>query len=123
MGTIRFVEPADQRFLPALPERVERALRLLKERLGRRFGGELVEVRLFGSFARGEQHEESDVDVLILFEHENWDEGALFREIAEVDRSERVWISPLVCSRSRFEAMRRDEVGIALEIDAQGMAV
>lgn len=111
----------DRRFLPALPPNVERAVRSVRERLGRRLGQELLDVRLFGSYVRGEQHEESDVDVLILLASEPADEDPIFDEIAEIDRLEHVWISPLICSRPRYEEMIRDEVGIALEIEAEGI--
>jgi predicted nucleotidyltransferase len=111
------------RFEPAVADNVARAVRALGERLGSRFGSRFVEVRLFGSHARGEQHDESDVDVLVLFEEDGWDEAAVFLEVARVDVAERVWLSPLLCSRGRFEAMLRDEVGIALEIQAEGIRV
>ena len=38
----------------------------LKQRLGARFGERLARVVLFGSRARGEGHEDSDLDVLVL---------------------------------------------------------
>jgi predicted nucleotidyltransferase len=109
----------------AAPPAVARVLAQLKERLRPLFGGRLVEMRLFGSFARGEANAESDVDVLILLDgdlHANENE-ALFREIAEVDRDARVWISPLVFSRARYRRMVEDEVGIALDIEAEGIVV
>jgi uncharacterized protein len=41
-------------------------LEALRGRLTERFGGRLREFVLFGSRARGEGHEESDLDVLVL---------------------------------------------------------
>ena len=38
----------------------------LKERLAVVFGDQLVAVRLFGSYARGEERVDSDIDVLVL---------------------------------------------------------
>lgn len=38
------------------------------EELRRRFGDAVRDVRLFGSFARGEAHEDSDVDVAVVLE-------------------------------------------------------
>ena len=48
----------------AASARVPLAVLELKQRLALRFGERLLAVRLFGSRARGEAHEESDVDVL-----------------------------------------------------------
>lgn len=43
-------------------------LEVLRGRLTQRFGVRLSELALFGSRARGEGHEESDLDVLVLVE-------------------------------------------------------
>jgi uncharacterized protein len=114
---------SDDRFVPSLPANVERAIHSLKARLTSRFGSRFAELRLFGSFARGEQHEESDIDVLVLFEEEKWDEVALFDEVAAVDVAERVWISPLILSRRNFERMVAEELGIAQAIEEEGIRV
>lgn len=42
------------------------AIRLFKERLEELYGERLVAVVLYGSCARGEEDEESDVDLLVL---------------------------------------------------------
>jgi uncharacterized protein (UPF0332 family) len=50
----------------AVPPVVRRALEALVERLVQRFPRDLLEVRLFGSRARGEARPGSDVDVLVV---------------------------------------------------------
>ena len=76
---------------------------------------------MFGSYARGEQHDESDVDVLVLFERDGWDDDALYREIAEVDVEYGVWISAMPMSRARYQHMLEKELGIALAIEEEGI--
>ncbi len=50
--------------MPVIPrEELFEILREVKERLRDILGDELVEVILFGSYARGEAREDSDVDV------------------------------------------------------------
>ena len=53
------------------------ALEAYAERLRSRFGSRLHGIVLFGSWARGEAHEDSDVDVLVLVDRltsiEAWD--------------------------------------------------
>lgn len=114
-----------ERFVPALPPNVRRALESLKARLIAHFGAQFYQLRLFGSHARGEQHEESDVDVLILFETEQWgwDDEVLFREIAKVDVEERLWLSAMTLSKRKYEQMLTDETGIALAIEEEGIIV
>jgi predicted nucleotidyltransferase len=49
-----------------LPPLVQEAVLELKSDLERRFGGRLRDVRVFGSVARGQACEGSDVDVLVV---------------------------------------------------------
>jgi predicted nucleotidyltransferase len=65
------------------PNEIE-ALRKLKETLARNF--RLVELRLFGSKARGDSRVESDIDVLIV--------------LKDVDREVRKRVSVLCCDLS-----------------------
>ncbi len=44
----------------------EEILLEIKDRLAKVYGSRLVEVILYGSVARGEEHEDSDIDVLVL---------------------------------------------------------
>lgn len=114
---------AQDRFVPALPQKVERVLEQLKSLLTERLGGRFTELRLFGSYARGEQHDESDIDVLVLFDGEGWDDDTLFRAVAEVDVTHGVCISPLRLSRRQYAEMVESELGIALDIEREGMKV
>jgi len=49
-------------------DKVNEILSKIVEALKRRFGEDLVSVVLFGSFARGDFHERSDIDLLIVVE-------------------------------------------------------
>src|SRR5918992_3505780 len=49
--------------------------------LRRRYGEAVLEVRLFGSFARGEADEESDVDVAVVLERVDW---ATWRDVVDL---------------------------------------
>ena len=49
-----------------------RALEELASRLRHRFGAAVVDLRLFGSVARGESHEDSDVDVAVVLADVDW---------------------------------------------------
>ena len=110
-------------FVPAIPSHVGAALSSLKERLGHRYGSAFGELRLFGSYARGEQHDQSDIDVLVLFEREGWDDDALYREVAEVDVEFKVWISVMPMTRARYQRMLDKELGIAQAIEEEGITV
>lgn len=55
-----------QRALNSLPPRVAEALSRFCDGLLARFGDQILRIILYGSFARGEAHAESDVDVMVV---------------------------------------------------------
>ncbi len=87
-----------------------------------RFGARLVAMKLFGSRARGDAHEDSDWDVLVVVEDLT---GAEAREIAffcgDLMTKYDVLVSALALSRDRHEELLGRERRIALEIEREGM--
>lgn len=53
-----------------LPVAVQEAVGEFKQRLQKRYGDRLGRLVLYGSYARGDFHEESDVDLLIVLTNE-----------------------------------------------------
>ena len=64
----------------SLPPSVRAALREAKTELERLYGDRLVKIVLYGSHVRGEAHQESDVDVLVVLRGE-------FRVYDEIKRT------------------------------------
>jgi predicted nucleotidyltransferase len=89
--------------MPDLRPNETEALRALKERLSRDF--RLVELRLFGSKARGDSHPESDVDVLIVLEQVDWEtRRAVSALCSDLSIDYRVVLVPVLYSRERFDS-------------------
>lgn len=107
------------RLPPAVRESVDAFLAGLRDR----FGSRLVEVRLFGSYARGEAHEDSDVDCLVLLDHVGPEDDRAITDLT----GDLTWqiggvvISPLVMSAAAFEAWKARERRTPLEIDREGL--
>ena len=82
-----------------------------------RFGSRLRELALFGSRARGEGHEHSDVDVLIVVDDLT---GAEAREVAhdcgDLLTAYDVLVSPFIVSAEHIARLRSRERLIAAEI-------
>jgi predicted nucleotidyltransferase len=100
------------------------SLAALRAALDARFGKRLRDLRLFGSYARGEAYEESDVDVLVLIDDVTRSESeevvAMAHDVGDVgDR----WlvISALVRDPIAFDALHRGERRIAQDIDREGI--
>lgn len=107
-----------------LPPRISQALAELRRRLASRFGADLVQMRLFGSWARGEANEDSDVDVFVLLR--TMTPGA-WRDVvnlaAEVGLELDLRLSPTIFDIARHEEWQRQERGLVMDIHRQGIPV
>ena len=112
---------------PPVPPPVLRALGRLRAVLERRFGARLRELVLYGSHARGQAHDESDVDVLVVVEGLTEDERREVFDLAyEADAAEReawVGLSTLVYSTDQVAEMRARERLLLRDIDREGIRV
>ena len=79
------------------------ALDKLKDALARDF--KLVELRLFGSKARGDSNSESDIDVLIVLEDYDWEiEKAVSHLCFEINIECGVLLIPVLYSKAEYES-------------------
>jgi predicted nucleotidyltransferase len=108
----------------ALSAKEEAVIQAFKERVFQAFPDEVLEVRLFGSRARGEGCERSDVDLAVLVREES---GKLRRVIydiaADLFLETEVNLSPLVLSNKRYDWLKSIERGVALAIDREGISL
>jgi predicted nucleotidyltransferase len=94
-----------------------------KARLSQHFGDRLVEVRLFGSRARGEAHEESDLDVLVLVRGLTRQEKIdVFGLASELGIDAGISISALAMTPEELDKLRALEARIAIDIDREGIS-
>jgi predicted nucleotidyltransferase len=103
----------------AVWDRLAQAKASLTELLGPR----LHEVRLFGSYARNQFDDESDVDVLVLTDpitHEEHD-GAL-SALVRLSR-DGIYLSPLFLTVAEIDGLRAREKILAQDIDREGITV
>ena len=76
---------------------------------------------LFGSYARGEAHEGSDIDLMLIKETSR----RFIDRIADVIRLNNTMISlePLVYSPSEFEAMKKEKRDFIMTIEEEGIEI
>ena len=95
-----------------------RFARLVRER----FGEAVIDIRLFGSYARSTAHEESDVDIAVVLEEAGWD---IRREIvdlaADIGLAHDLLLSPTVFDRETYERWRAQDRPLTRDIDNEGI--
>ncbi len=94
-----------------------RELTRLADSLRRDWGVEAVYV--FGSFARGEEHEGSDIDLLVIGDLP----GRVFDRVGEVLRRTNLPVEPIVVSRETFERRCREQHPLFTRIRAEGLRI
>jgi len=96
-----------------------------RERLTAKFGGRLLELTLFGSYARGTAREDSDVDVAVVLDQVNSHAERTFpMELAgDLTLGHGLVIVPLVLSKQELVFLREREELIAENLDREGIAL
>ena len=107
-----------------MPESLRPPLEAFAARLRSVFGDRLREVRLFGSYARGDADEDSDVDVLVVVDGlTNREVGIVAGEAAPVIVDTGLALAPLPMSTQRLVELRRTGRPLARDLDDEGIAV
>ncbi len=105
-----------------LTPREGKAISVFKERLQKNWGGKISRLCLFGSRARGEGSEDSDIDVLILLKEAPYSlRGQIFEIAADLLVEYDVEISPLVMSEAHFNDLKRRERLLPREIEKDSL--
>ncbi len=108
------------RLAPAVREALDGFSRLIRGR----FGARVREVVLFGSHARGEAHEESDVDVLVVIDDlTRGEQNEIIDAACDVDAAtdEPVGLATLVLSTEQVGRYRDTGRRIWRDIEREGV--
>jgi predicted nucleotidyltransferase len=107
----------------AVPDAVWLRLAEAKRVAQAMLGDRLCAMRLFGSYARGQFDEDSDVDVLVLARSlEPGERGRVSDAVHAVSTSEAI-VAPLVLTVDQLEDLRRRELILATDCDREGIPI
>jgi len=99
-------------------------LQELKRSLKSLLGDQLVSMVLFGSMARGDYHDASDIDVAIIVRGLTWKlKGQILDKVAELELEHHRPLSVLVFSDEEFNHLKKRERRIALDIEREGISL
>ena len=111
-----------ERKIAHLTAQERQAISVFVDRLHQRFPGEILQVILFGSKARGDSQPWSDIDVLAIVREESWPlRGEISTLAARVSLEYDVLLGPRVIGHERWKRMERDRFGLYQNVVADGV--
>ena len=87
-------------------------------------GNRLIEMKLFGSKARGDDRPDSDTDVLVIVADDDWHICDTVYDIAtNIFLQTDIFISPKVISKSRLEELQKEGITFLRNISRDATTV
>ena len=105
-----------------MPVEIKKLLAELKQGLAKIYGSRLKAVYLFGSYARGDYHEGSDLDVMIVLDtyKRYWDELVRSAELAsDLSLKYNVTISRTIMTEEQW---KKGDLPLLSNVRAEGIA-
>lgn len=103
-------------------QNMENQLIDLKESLKLSLGDSLIKMVLFGSRARGDYDEDSDIDIAIIVRSISKElKNKIFNQVAEIELKYLRSISSIIFSETEFNRLKERERRVALDIESEGI--
>jgi len=108
----------------ALETREKVALTQFKSELKRVLSVQLIEMKLFGSKARGDDRPDSDMDVLVIVASDDWHIRDTVYDVAtDILLQTDLCISPKVIGKDKFDRLRKEGTGFIHNISREAITV
>jgi len=108
----------------ALTAKEKSVLRQFKTAVEQVLGSQLIELKLFGSKARGDDRPDSDIDVLVIVTDDDWHICDKVYDIAtDIFLQTDIYISPKTISKSRLEQLQKEGTSFLRNISRDAIAV
>ncbi len=102
----------------------QKAIHILLEKLVELHQGEVQQVILFGSKARGDFNADSDTDILILVNHETWGlRNSIWSLAAQVELSFDVIFNVQVIGVERWHQMSLERFSLCRNVERDGITL
>ncbi len=108
----------------ALNAEEKSALMQFKAALEQALAGQLIELKLFGSKARGDDRRNSDMDVLVIVASDDWHLRDKVYDVAtDILLQMDVCISPKVISKNRFDRLCKEGTSFIRNISKDAVTI
>jgi len=108
----------------ALSRKEKSALKQFKAVLQQTLSGQLVELKLFGSKARGDDKPNSDIDVLVIVTDDDWRIcDVVYVAATDILLQTDIFISPKVISKNQLEQLKKEDTLFSRNIISDAIAV
>jgi len=108
----------------ALSTKEKSALQQFKAGLNLAIGAQLIELKLFGSKARGDDHPDSDIDLLVIVATDDWHIRDKVYDVAtDILLQMDVCISPKVISKNRFDQLCKEGISFIRNVSKDAITV
>lgn len=113
-----------QNYEKYLTDSEKQGVRAFAEKVKRLLGSSLLEFSVFGSKVRGDFDQESDIDILVVIEDEDWRVREEVVKIAsDINMEYECNISPVIYSRREHEMNRYFGTLFIKEIEREGVPI
>lgn len=102
----------------------KQGISVLTKRVGELLGASLLDIRIFGSKIRGDFDKESDIDVLIVIDSDDWHlQNEISKITADVNLEFDCNISPVIYTRLEHERNKYFRTLFIQEIEREGVSL
>jgi len=107
-----------------LTEQEQKAVERFAATLRERWGSEIIEIHLFGSKARGDAGPESDVDLLVVTQRNDWKlKDEIGRVATKILLTEGIYLSIKVLGEALYQRLVSLEAPFVRNVLREGVAV
>ncbi len=108
----------------ALSTKEKSALKQFKSDLKQILSGQLIELKLFGSKARGDDQPDSDIDVLVIVATDDSNiRQSVYNIATDILLQTDLCISPKIIGKNRFDQLRKENASFIRNISRDAIAV
>ncbi|MFH1890378.1 MAG: nucleotidyltransferase domain-containing protein [Candidatus Kuenenbacteria bacterium] len=112
------------KLLLKLNKQERKAVKEFKKELNKELGEQIVEIKLFGSKARGNSRKESDIDILVVIKDDSEkNKDKIFDIVQNVLLEYEVLLSPVIFNKEEYDSLNKIPTIFMQNIKFEGVRI